>query len=205
MQTGRVVQKKKNKIPSFSEIKLFVISELNNKLSPELTYHSVDHTLDVLNCCNEIASNEDVTDEQDLLLLRLSALYHDIGYTVTYKRHEENSVILAREQLANYGFAPDQIETICDMIMATKIGIEPKTKLQEILCDADLDYLGRKDYYPIARNLFIEFKNFDIVRKEADWKDLQLKFLKNHSYYTAFSKKVREPNKRRIISELADE
>ena len=35
---------------------------------------------------------------------------------------------------------------------ATKIPQTPLTKLEEIICDADLDYLGREDFFEISRS-----------------------------------------------------
>ena len=66
---------------------------------------------------------------------------------------------MAREILPAYGLTRDQIDTICGMIMATRIPQSPSNQLERILCDADLDYLGRDDFYEIGGRLFEELRD----------------------------------------------
>ena len=73
---------------SFTDIKLHVIDKLEQGLSPALTYHNVAHTMDVLNRAVDIAKREGIEDENDLLLLKISALYHDVGFLRIYTGHE---------------------------------------------------------------------------------------------------------------------
>ena len=47
--------------------------------------------------------------------------------------------------------------------MATKVPQSPKNHLEEILCDCDLDYLGRDDFEKISNNLFSEWKEHGLV------------------------------------------
>lgn len=202
MQGEKIIQKPESPTGLFAEIKSHVISELKDKLSRNFTYHDVNHTLDVLNSCSVIAFNENIKDKDDLFILKVSALYHDIGYTVSYKDHEKHGMRIAKEELKDFGLANDQVDVICQMILATKVDMKPNTKLQEILCDADLDYLGREDYTTIARNLFIEMNNMGVTMDEDKWKELQLDFLQKHNYHTAYSNKVRGPGKERQILEI---
>ncbi|HLL42238.1 MAG TPA: HD domain-containing protein, partial [Segetibacter sp.] len=130
---------------SFTDIKLHVIDKLEQGLSPALTYHNVAHTLDVLNQAVDIAKREGIEDENDLLLLKISALYHDVGFLQIYTGHEEISCEVAGKELFEFGFSTEQIEKICGMIRATKVPQQPVNVLEEVICDADLDYLGRND------------------------------------------------------------
>ncbi len=88
------------------------------------------------------------------------------------------------------------------MIRATKVPQEPKTFYEEILADADLDYLGRKDYNDISAKLFKEYLHFEIVSNKIEWLDLQIRFLENHKFHTDFAKKNREKLKFEKIKEL---
>ncbi|MDZ7645927.1 MAG: hypothetical protein U5K54_01410 [Cytophagales bacterium] len=76
-----------------------------------------------------------------------------------------------------YGFKSDQIEAICNMILATRIPQSPLTKLEKVLCDADLDYLGRKDFYGIGGKLLEELKEQGVVETEREWNLVQKTFL----------------------------
>ena len=94
------------------------------------------------------------------------------------------------------------IEKICELILATKVPHNPKNKLSEIICDADLDYLGRDDYYPISQNVYTEFKNFGIVKNEAEWVKLQIKFLESHRYFTNTAINSRQSKKEEHLKKL---
>jgi predicted metal-dependent HD superfamily phosphohydrolase len=119
-----------------------------------------------------------------------------------YKNHEERGCELARELLPSFGFAPGQIESICKMIMATKIPQSPRTRLERIIADADLDYLGRPDVRPIAQSLFEELRAHTGHPDEKSWNDIQVSFLQNHKYHTAWSKTFRQPGKDKYLAEL---
>ena len=129
----------------------------------------------------EIAGNENLPDE-DIKLLRIAVCFHDAGFIYTYKDHEEKSCEIAKDALPAYGFSQEQIGKVCGMIMATKIPQKPNTKLEEIVCDADLDYLGRDDVYTIAKTLFDELKVNANLTDEKKWNDIQINFLKSHFY-----------------------
>jgi uncharacterized protein len=176
---------------SFSDIKSEVIGKLEKGLSPALTYHNVAHTLDVLKHVIEISQQEGV-NEEELLLLKVSALYHDIGFLYVYSGHEEKGCAMAATELPGFGFSFDQIEKICGMIRATKVPQEPKTRLEEIICDSDLDYLGREDFFKTGEGLYKEFLVQNIVADERDWNMLQVKFLESHHYFTNSSTNNRQ-------------
>ncbi|MBK7406906.1 MAG: tetratricopeptide repeat protein [Saprospirales bacterium] len=156
---------------------------LERELPANLTYHTPAHTEDVLQITRELCRLEQV-DPFHTLLLETAALFHDTGFTVTSSGHEAQSCVLAKAHLPNYGFDNESIEKICGMIMATRIPQNPSSHLESILCDADLDYLGRDDYEPIAKTLRLEWEATGNKLDEDVWKDLQIKFLKNHHYFT---------------------
>jgi uncharacterized protein len=179
---------------SFSEIQKHVVDKLEKGLSPTLTYHNVAHTLDVLKYVIIIAEKEGIKDEA-LFLLKVSALYHDVGFLDIYTGHEEKSCLIASEELAKFGFTKAQIELICGMIRATKVPQKPQTKLEEIICDSDLDYLGRDDFFKIGEGLYKEFLIQKIVSNEREWNKLQVGFLESHHYFTGTSKQCRQQAK----------
>jgi len=180
------------------------LNKLRNELSPELTYHSVDHVLDVMLCVEHIGHQELLQDE-DLALVLVAALFHDSGFLLSRTNHELTSCELVRSQLPEFGFNEAEIEKICAMIMATKIPQSPSSKLAEILCDADLNYLGTEDYFGPSRRLFSELKIANPNITELDWLDLQINFLQDHRYFTDFSKANREPRKLLHLHELLNE
>lgn len=185
---------------NFSEIFEDVTGRILSHIPKELTYHNLHHTVDVLQQAERIAREEGVGNKEDLLILKIAALYHDAGFLHTREGHEEEGCKMARRELPAFGINENQLDKICSMIMATKIPRSPKNKLEEILCDADLDYLGRNDFFKIAHHLFIEMKNIGLVNSEPEWNKLQLQFLKEHHYFTPTNKKYREPQKQKNIA-----
>jgi len=174
---------------------------LNSELSEQLCYHGISHTLDVLHVCNLYIRREKLNREK-AKILRISALCHDIGYTVSDENHEKESAELAATLMSQYGFSKNQISAVKELILATRIPQSPKTSLEKILCDADLDYLGRKDYYEISNKLYQELKSFNIVSNKEEWRKQQIQFLEAHNYHTPFARKNRQPAIIKRLSEL---
>jgi uncharacterized protein len=185
----------------FMEIKALVLKKLEG-LSRHLTYHDINHTLDVVRQSERIAREEKVSDEREIYLLKVAALFHDSGFLHTYKQHEEKSCEIFLESSRSYDFSTEEKDLITDLIMVTKIPQQPKSLLQSIICDADLDYLGREDFFSIGENLRKEFLHYDIVTSNEEWEKLQQNFLKNHQYHTESSRRDREPFKQANFRQL---
>src|SRR4051812_48959933 len=146
-----------------------VVTMLDTGLSRALTYHNVDHTLDVAAQCLAIAKEEGITHKQTLFELQVAALYHDSGFLFTYDKHEERSCKTAIQQLPAFGVSGKMIENICELIMATKVPQKPANMLQSIICDADLDYLGREDFFETGNKLRLELIANNLISCENDW------------------------------------
>ncbi len=181
----------------------FVLGKLEAELPVHRTYHSLEHTLDVYASVIDIAEKEGVTGE-GLELLKVAALYHDVGFTEQDREHEDVGCRIARDTLPGFGFTGAQTEKICDMIASTHIPQAPRNKLARILCDADLDYLGRSDFRSIGATLFKEMKHYGVLKTELEWNQLQVRFLERHKYFTATNKATREPVKQQHLLEVKE-
>ena len=135
-------------------------------------------------------------------LLTTAALWHDTGYIHTYKGHEGESCLLARQYLPGYGFTAEDINKICGMIMATKIPQSPQNKLEEIIADADLEYLGTSNAAVLANHLFRELNAIDPLLTEADWNRTEIDFLTAHKYFTGYCKANKEHIKQSYLQSL---
>jgi uncharacterized protein len=186
---------------NYSPEEKFILQKLENELPGNLTYHGLHHTLDVFNAALEIAKEENIS-EAEKRLLRIAVLFHDAGFTGIYKNHEEKGCEMVKEYLPSFGYSNEEISAICGMIMATQIPQSAKTKLEKIICDADLDYLGRNDFNSISNKLFEEMKLYAHVHNEKEWNDIQKNFLEKHHYYTKFGLINREPQKQKHLQEL---
>ena len=180
----------------------YILERLRTNLSPRLLYHGLHHVLDVVDAAERLAKKEGICNIEDLTLLKTAALYHDSGFLNVYKNHEEAGCAIVKEILPGFDYTTEQIEAICGMIMATKIPQSPKTKLEEILCDADLDYLGREDFEPIAETLFEELRLRGAVSDHNLWNTIQVKFLDSHHYWTESAKQSRNELKQKHLAGL---
>lgn len=185
----------------FQKVKKKVISRLQG-LSPDLTYHCLNHTLDVLEQAIRIAAEENVVNQRELYLLKIAALYHDTGFLETYTEHEVISCKIFLADSIAYCLNTEEKSIIVNLIMATRIPQRPVSLLEKIICDADLDYLGREDFFSIGDNLRKEFLLFNIVADDEEWEQMQLKFILNHEFHTISSRKLREPAKQFNFTKL---
>ncbi|MCZ8071964.1 MAG: HD domain-containing protein [Cytophagales bacterium] len=171
---------------------------------PQLPYHNIVHIRDVAQAAQRIAEQESVSPEEKKLM-QLAALLHDIGFVHGAKGHEARGAEMVRELLPQFGFDTIQIETIANMILATKLPQSPQTQLEKILCDADLDYLGRDDFFEISNKLFQEMKDAGVVENEREWNLVQRTFLQGHRYHTGYSKAIRESGKQQRLNEIVEQ
>ena len=132
----------------------------------------------------------------------MAGLFHDAGHTIAYDEHEFHGTEMVKEFLPKYNYSESQIEKICGIIMATKLPPQPVTLLQKIICDADLDYLGRSDFIPVSNTLFEELKAQNKIGSLNDWNKLQVKFISMHHYFTNTAQSLREVNKQKQIERI---
>jgi class 3 adenylate cyclase len=185
----------------FTDLQEVILDKLENELPPNLYYHNVKHTVDVVTQAELIGLGEGVSDEE-LLLLKTAALFHDSGHIISYAGHELQSTLLAREVLPYYYYTRMQVERICGLIMATMLPPAPRDRLEEIMCDADLDYLGRSDMIPVSNTLYLELHDRSMIRTINDWNRLQLRFISGHQYFTDTARNLREVNKQMQIERI---
>jgi len=185
----------------FTDIQEIILDKLEKELPAFLFYHNVKHTVDVVTEVELIGWAEGCSDE-DILLLKTAALFHDAGHTVAYDNHEYHGTLIAREMLPAYGYTTEQIEKICSIIISTKLPPKPNNLLEEIICDSDLDYLGRSDFIPVSNTLFEELKAQDKMKSLNDWNKIQVKFISGHQYFTRTARSLREVNKKLQIERI---
>lgn len=185
----------------FTDIQEIVLDKLEKELPGHLYYHNVKHTVDVVTEVELIGWAEGCTDEE-ILLLKSAALFHDAGHTVAYDNHEYHGTLLAREMLPGFGYTPEQIDRICSLIMATRLPPQPGDLLESIMCDSDLDYLGRSDFIPVSNTLFEELKAQNKMSSLNEWNKLQVKFISGHQYFTNTARSLREVNKQLQIERI---
>ena len=169
---------------------VYVSRLLTRSLSNELYFHDLRHTLNVVRGVRNICKHMEFSEEEYEILL-LAAWFHDTGHVHTYKGHEAESLKIAQEFLEEKNYPTDKIAQVLDCIAATRMPQQPKNKMQEVICDADLYHLSLPEY-PHLQHLLREEWSQVLNQKytDAEWSILNLSFLNSHHYFTTYGKNV---------------
>ena len=180
----------------------YVLERLERELPSNLYYHCLAHTRDeVIPAVDQLSAMEEV-EENARLVLRTAALFHDLGYIERIEGHETISARIARQILPGFGYTAEQVDSVCSLIMATKMPRNPQTLLEEILADADLDSLGRADFMQRSLDLRKEWGTFGRQWTDKELYIRQLEFLAEHRYFTASARQLRDAQKLQNMQQL---
>lgn len=188
------------KAKDYREAKKYVFSKLK-KLPKNLYYHNPDHIKDIIKTSEKLGKMEGVS-KKGLLLLKTAALFHDIGFLETYKDHEAAGKKMTKKILPKFNYTKKEIETITKMVMATEMPQKPKTKYEKILCDADLNNLGRRDFFENSEKIRKELWAQGTKIPKKKWYKNTLKLMESHSYHTKSGKKLRGKGKKKNMEKL---
>ena len=192
--------------PRLKIVDQYIRELFKDELPDGIKFHDANHTLHptkgVVAVANRIAISENIS-EHDRELLIAAAYFHDTGYIREYDKNEPIAARMAGRILKLIGYKPHEIEEVQKMILSTDLDREPKTHFEKILCDADLDNLGREDFFKLDGKLREGrgARGLD-VSDDAKWYRGTLEFMKKHQYYTESQKKLREKGKQKNIKRL---
>ncbi len=188
----------------FDEVKELVLKKLKKELKPNLYYHNFQHTLDVCESVDRLAEMENIRGEE-FVLLQTAALFHDTGFIWRYENNEELACNYAREILVDFNYSPAQTEHICNMIMSTQVPQQPEDIMGMILCDADLDYIGRGDFFITALRLHREWsENSNVKITFKDWYLKQQSFIIQHDFFTQAARELRNEKKAHNLAQVRE-
>jgi uncharacterized protein len=86
--------------------------------------------------------------------------------------------------------------------MATRLPQSAHTLPEKILADADLDVLGRRDFFVRNQVLRAELAESGTVFSDETWLNGQLDLVSNHRYFTASARRMRYEGKLKNIEKL---
>ncbi|SDQ66851.1 HD domain-containing protein [Chryseobacterium soldanellicola] len=168
----------------------YVILFLSENLSDQLSFHTIGHTYDVVGAVQEIGLESDLSDDE-MLVVQVSAWFHDCGYVNTYIGHEDESKKTAKNFLENFGCEKDFIETVLNCINSTKYPPKPYSLLEKVMCDADMYHLTRPDYPKYGKALRLEFEKYlGLTYTDREWQIKNCNFFKDHKYYTEYGQNI---------------
>jgi len=191
-------------LPDFESAARHAVEQLEQKLSIIYTYHSLKHTCDeVVGMAERLAGLEGI-DGEDRMLLVTGAYFHDIGFVQRPENHELMGVQYVNHVLPQFGYSPAQLKVIEGIILATRIPQRPHNLLEEIVADADLDSLGRVDFWNRSLALRSEMAMLGMYFTDQEWCERQRGFLRQHHYFTASAKRLRDEQKQNNLNFLLE-
>ena len=179
------------------EERILKAGAFSKERTQKLPYHNFRHEREVLRAAENLAQMIHL-DYVQSALVRTAAILHDVIVVPGRKDNEEKSVELIQVPLLEIGYSQSDVNVIGSLIMATKMPQQPKNLLECIICDADLDSLGRPDFLYWGEKLRSELG----IPKNRSWYEAQLIFIDNHSYHTKAARKLRDNGKRKNIEKL---
>jgi class 3 adenylate cyclase len=185
------------------DLEEFIIEKLNNELPKNLYFHNAEFTKDIYTQVELIGRAEGASPEE-LLLLRTAALFLNIGFITNYSDYIHASKKFAREILPKFNYTEEQIKAITDLIHSTQRVFNLSNRLETILLDASLNYLGRVDFFENIMNRFREVKERTPNISEGEWFMQQQKLLEQFTFYTNTAKLLREVSVQEQIQKLRE-
>ncbi len=192
--------------PRLKIVDQYIRELFRDELPDGIKYHDSNHTLHpargVVAVANKLAISENIS-EHDRELLITAAYFHDSGYIREYDKNEPIAARMAGRILKLIGYKANEIEKIQKMILSTDFERNPKTHVEKILCDADLDNLGREDFFKLDGKLREgrRIRGID-VSDDSKWYRSTFEIIIKHQYYTESQKKLREKGKQKNIKRL---
>lgn len=180
-----------------------VRKRLEEGLDGNLYYHGAHHTFDdVLPAVDRICRDEGVPPSDRELVL-VAALFHDVGFLERYNGNESIGARIASEVLPDWGYSSPEIERVLDLILATELHevdgvmlqVPGADSLKRILCDADLDNLGREDFFRVSDSLRREIEEHGRKLADLEWLSRQVLFVSQHRWFTESQRRARQARK----------
>lgn len=164
-------------------------------------YHNLAHTQNVVKAASMIGNHYQL-NEKDFFIVNAAAWFHDIGYFTDYSNHELKGAEIASAYLRTLSVEEDTIAAIANCILATKMPQNPKTKLEEIVCDADLFHFGT-DEFPENNKLMrkeVETKKGAVNKDE--WRKATIRLFESHHYFTDYCQLLLNDKKKQMLDKL---
>lgn len=176
-----------------------------NSASKKYPYHNWVHTQYVIQASLEIIEGTPSLTENEKQHIELAAIFHDVGFTITREEHEQAGAKMAGDFLRKNNYPEEQVIAVEQIISATKMGHQPANISENIIQDADLAHIGKKNYGCFYNGLFQEIKMCIAPNLTyEEWKTKCLDFFNGHTFRTKYAKEkfapIKELNKQNIMA-----
>lgn len=178
-----------------NKAQLFVIDFFGRNKDPKYTFHTLEHTLRVVQQAEQIGKGEGL-QEKELQAVLIAAWFHDSGYLVQFDDHETYSIQIVKTFFERYSVEPEVHDLVEACIKATKRDHEPATLPEKVIMDADVSHLGDPDFITFSKKLRKERSlcmNHEVAPLEY-WEGT-LAFMERQQFYTRYALEYFQPVK----------
>ncbi len=170
----------------YKKIELHVTDMFEKYPHQNLVYHNLGHTKSVVEHAQEIATHYKL-NENDVFILYAAAWFHDTGHLFAdIMVHEEKSIELMRSFMSLHSVDEQLITGIANCINATKIPHQPKSLLEEIMCDADTYHFGTDEFKKTNKQVRKEYELRNHHAYTLDWEKNTIDLLEKHVFFTSY-------------------
>lgn len=186
----------------YKKIEDYVTGLFEQMHAPALVFHSLAHTQNVVKRTQEIAGHYKLSNDE-MLTLFTAAWFHDTGHLFTEpSKHEEMSAEIMRKFMQDNMDDNKIIEDAEKCILATKVPRNPKSLLQQIICDADTYHLGTKEFKDNNKRAKEEYLTRHDNTDELEFQQDTVKMMDKHKFYTSYAKELLTERKDKNVKKL---
>ena len=169
-------------------------------------YHSYHHAIDVMERARYLGEKEGLSNKE-IEMLGLAGLFHDTGFIIQYDHNEPIGAKIARNYLKSIMYPEDRIQIIERLILATDPNYrEPKDILEKVIKDADMDNLGRYDFFEKNHSIKKELELIKQIKiNDPDWIHGSVELMKEHQFETMTQQMERNGIKQENLEKMIDE
>lgn len=191
--SNKFIRKAGNPVPGprrnlLSDAQNYVLSLFNSHAESKLVYHNYQHTADIVERVNTIASEMNLNEETKEVA-QLAAWFHATGFLFDYNTPTQKSKALAEGFLTAEQYPQALITDVIKTIETTVPGGIAETLEEQILSDAIMAQHYALDFFETSPLLRLEWELTQGRRISSyEWQQLQLQNQLQVHFFTPYAK-----------------
>ncbi len=170
-----------------------ILDVFNSKHDPRLVYHNYQHTCGIVQSIQEIASEEQLNDNETEPAL-LAGYFSNIGYLEKYDNPLDDAIRQLSVFLELNNYQADLFQIALRCLQNINLNQQPQSKSEQVFADAVAIQALHRNFSEMGPLLRLEE---ELLQKQkystAEWAQFQLQHLMQIKFYLPYSKKQYEP------------
>ncbi|MCF8240601.1 MAG: DUF5706 domain-containing protein [Melioribacteraceae bacterium] len=165
------------------------VRKLFKEKSPaENVFHDLAYTLEQVDTAKDFADKMKLSADDKTIIL-ISSWFLNTGYFDKAENVNSESADYAEKYLMDKNVDSVIIDKVKSAVLAASRTALPASKLEEIICDIDSQYLGQKSFEERGELLLLEFeKRNNKFLPDIEWLEYIINLFTSSKYFTKFAK-----------------